>query len=626
MDSPDNLSAGHLSIVEPPEFLAEQEPNAAETAPPPADEQGRLRKTLDTAKYALTSAVVTAEILPITNEGARYGALAATEMATRNPLVGAAVLGGSTLLVEGAGAIAAANLLTGSTGNKLFNWVNEKLKKVVPDEAKMSPPLEAGLAMTAGTPILMAAKQREQPDRTKEEARRHGLLTAAWMAGVFAVEGALISEGAGDYTDPKKVGAALLATGAIATLPGWAKKALRKGRAETVEALTDKTVSVVSASEATDMDASIGRSMELYEAFRDQHDEAVKVGLYGEDLERVLRNPRTVLAKYEAGDGEGPAYMPLLVPADELKWYNMPLLRTTYGYGKEYLYYAHPLIPDETGQDTIEAALKTKLDEGDIIFTDQYASRSNQEVFDKLTANNQSYALENIGGGDVQRTGEVFVGPVAFEGVTEVKQAPSIQETYKTMIASGELHEEPENGVSLAETITGEEAERIWEVYKAPFDELSKEHPMYAGFSKEELTDILADPEVVKVVNRVDGTISTLCFFVNDFDHCPWFNKEYYEENYPEYYETGNVLIFPGIVTDQNMRGNDYGMKVIDLATQLYAKRGSNILVTFECTETSAVYIPTIVEMAIGHSGKGKITGADTPISVTEYKALRKSN
>ena len=133
-----------------------------------------------------------------------------------------------------------------------------------------------------------------------------------------------------------------------------------------------------------------------------------------------------------------------------------------------------------------------------------------------------------------------------FKAAEGIKTAPPITDVYRGMVECGEIEGNSDNGVSLMEKIEGEEAERIWQIYKAPFDDLSKDHPMYAGFSKAELMDILADPTVAKMVNKVDGKISTLCFFVDDFDHCPWFNKEYYKQNYPEYYDTGNILIFPG--------------------------------------------------------------------------------
>ncbi|CAN5409887.1 hypothetical protein BH09PAT4_BH09PAT4_01620 [soil metagenome] len=189
---------------------------------------GHLAAARHAAKTAMLSAFVAAEVLPITNEGSRYGALAASELLTHNPLVGAAVLGGSTLLIEGAGALAASEILTTKTSNKLMNWMNRRLDGWVSEDTKISKPVEAGLTLTLGTPAVMAITQRQNPERTTEEARRYGLINATWLAGVCAVEGAMISEGVGNYTDPTKVGAALLAVGALASVPKWVKRAIRK--------------------------------------------------------------------------------------------------------------------------------------------------------------------------------------------------------------------------------------------------------------------------------------------------------------------------------------------------------------------------------------------------------------
>lgn len=193
-----------------------------------SDQQGWFKSSIQSAKRVVQGAALTVEMLPITNEGVRYGALGATEVLTRNPLVGAAVFGGSTLLIEGAGALAASDFITGKTSNQVFEWLNKKISSVIPNEAKMSKPIEAGLALSLGTPVLMAAKQRENPNRSSQEAKKHGLLTAAWVAGVCAVEGAMISEGVGGYADPKKIAAAVAATGVFIAIPKWAKKQLNK--------------------------------------------------------------------------------------------------------------------------------------------------------------------------------------------------------------------------------------------------------------------------------------------------------------------------------------------------------------------------------------------------------------
>ena len=148
---------------------------------------------------------------------------------------------------------------------------------------------------------------------------------------------------------------------------------------------------------------------------------------------------------------------------------------------------------------------------------------------------------------------------------------------------------------------------------------LGEGHPLHTGFDKDGLLGILKDENVFKLVNRVDGKISTLCFFVQDFKHYPWFNTKYYEDKYPDYFKSSNILIFPGIVTDEEMRGNDYSQDVFLLAARMLAKRGSNVLATFECTEKSALYIPKILATALNYSGVAHIENVETPISSTDY-------
>ena len=217
-------------VISQPQESVEQTNSFVQPIDPAAesDQQGWFKSSVQSAKRVVQGAVLTVEMLPITNEGARYGALAATEVLTRNPLVGAAVLGGSTLLIEGAAALAASDFITGKTSNQVFEWLNEKINSRIPNETKMSKPIEAGAALALGTPILMAVKQRENPNRSLQEARKHGLLTAAWVAGVCAVEGAMISEGIGGYADSKKIAALVAATGVFIAIPKWAKKQLNK--------------------------------------------------------------------------------------------------------------------------------------------------------------------------------------------------------------------------------------------------------------------------------------------------------------------------------------------------------------------------------------------------------------
>lgn len=589
-----------------------------------SDQKGWFKSSVHSAKRVVQSAALTVEMLPITNEGARYGALAATEVITRNPLIGAAVLGGTTLAIEGASALAASEFITGKTGNHVFEWLNKKVDKFIPEDAKMSRVVESGVAMTLGTPVLMAIQQKQNPNRTNAEARKQGLLTAAWMAGVFAVEGALISKGIGDSGVPAKIGAAAIVAGSAVALPKWVKNVLKEKKSEKSILGNFGEVQEIIAG-GTILPEQVDKSADLYESFRNSEDEAVKIGLYGEDLKAAYNNPKSLIVEYKNSKNEY-SHAPVLVPLEDLVWYNMDLLKKTYGHTQEFYYYAHPPIPEsEESRASISKLIKDKVDEGIVIFTDEYTSKNDGILSQISEDESEKYSLENVGGGDRIRNASVYDAPVTFNGVTEIKEAASLHEAYRSLVESGEIVENTENGVSLLESVTGEDAEKIWQIYRGPFDKLTQDHPMYAGYEKDVLLEILADTEVAKMVNRIDGKITTLCFFVQDFDSCPWFNKQYYEEKYPEYYKTGNIAMFPGIVTDESAGGNGYSLPVISLAAKLFAKRGSNILVTFECTETSADYIPTIVNLAINRSGSGSVDNITDPISVMEYKALRLS-
>lgn len=615
--------------------VIEEAPSAAEAVSVPPTEGSRhnmLRSAFHLAKQAVKHAVIAVEIAPVTNEGIRFGSLFAVQAYSHNPLLGAAVLGGTTFAIEGGAAVAASKAVAGEEHNLILDPIkgltNKAINKFVGEDSHIPIVSEAGIAMTAGTPVLMAAKQTREPERTVEQVRRHGLTTAGWMTGVFAVEGALWSEGIDNYTNPMAVGPALIATGALLAFPGYVKRrreAKHEHEHETEpKPFSGEAVGITTGGVLTP--EALQRSAAAYDGLRNDDDEGIKVGLYGEDLEAALENPKSVLVKYQNESGEA-VHMPLLVPIEDLSWYNVDLFKKTYGEDAKFYYFTHPHVPEgENSRLLIVGALEEELEEGAIIFTDRYLGRDSsggsEYVIDRLQ---NDFVMDKLGTGDRERGAEIYVGPVEFEGVHEVKEAEDMYTVYRKAVEAGEIVDDPMNGVSVIDVIVGEDAERIWEVYENPFEDLGEEHPMHAGFTKEELMDILSDPGETKIVNRVDGKISTLCFFVSDFDRSPWFNKGYYQRNYPEYYNTNNILMFPGIVTDENMRGNDYSMNVIDLATKLMAKRGSNLLVTFECTETSATYIPKIVEAAIGNSGVGKITGLDQPVSTMDYVAFRKS-
>ncbi len=203
----------------------------------------RVRRIMKSVGGAALATVVLFEVNPFTNEPTRYGLLAASEVATRNPAVGAAVLGGSTLLMETAAVLAATKFVTGDRDNKVMKVLIDGVQKLIPKDAKMSPPIEAAAALVVGTPLVMTARQKQNSELQAPEVRKRGLITAAWVAGVCAVEGALISEGIGNLANPTTVAGVLVGLGAIVAVPKWIMKQFEKANPDMEEeTVTQETV------------------------------------------------------------------------------------------------------------------------------------------------------------------------------------------------------------------------------------------------------------------------------------------------------------------------------------------------------------------------------------------------
>ncbi len=573
-------------------------------------------------------AVIAAELFPGTNEAPRFSAFVAAEAAfPNNPLIGPLVLGGSTFLIEGAGAVATARVLTDETDHKVVNWLNHKIDDATVGR-DISPAAERfakiSVAYNIGTPALLALEQAQNPQTERTEAKRRGLVASAWLAGVLAVEGALISQSV-DLADttPGKLGVGIAGAALIAAGPHTYNKlsSLFKEKVQDEH----EYGSVIGVINGGELSKNAGdRLAKRYESFRQNHDEAVKIGLYGHDLCAAFEDTSTMLLAYQKENGVK-SYMPFLVPAENLEWYNMNLLKRSYGEKSQFYYYAHPPIAegDVGAEEVITESIREIIENGGVIFTDEYETQPLVRLH--VIAQELGLRWEDMGDDGKERNGQVFATEGRFGDSSVIKKASNICEVYSQCVADGEIIDDRLNGVSVTDVITGNEAEKIWDLYKKPFDDLTVDHPMSAGFDKDDLLEILADPRIAKIVNRVDGDITTLLFFQQNFNLSPWFNKKYYQDQFTDYYETENIFIFPGIVTDENKRGMGYAQDVIDLATTLMSKRGSDVLVTFECTETSATYIPEIVSSAIGNNGLAHITPMEKPISKTNYKVLRRA-
>lgn len=363
-----------------------------------------------------------------------------------------------------------------------------------------------------------------------------------------------------------------------------------------------------------------------YTSFRDKNDKELRVGIFGEDLASAIASPDTISITY-IDENNSEVKVPALVPIDNLEWYNTDLIRRTYGSTEGVYCYVHPPINSDEDAAEVISLLQSSIDQGKVIVTEKYAVDQTSPIAQivDFAKSDASYEVEAFGGKTDSRV-DFFSGYVKVrEGNSDIFQAPSLEEVFNDAVASGEMERDSVNGPDLVGIIDDKEAEQIWDVYEKPFEGLGKDDPTLAGFDKDTLLEILKDPSITKIVNRADGQITTLMIFLQDFEKAPWFNKHKYAQNYSRYYETGNVLIFPGIVTDESKRGNDYATNVIDFTSELLARRGSDFLITFECTEESTTYIPKLVQGALEHAGYLSVNGLESPIGQIEYFALSRA-
>lgn len=162
------------------------------------------RSRRESVAIAAQRGILAVEIPPFVNGPVRYGTFLAVLAATQNVPLSAGVLATTTFALEGGAGVAMAHVLD-RDDSVIVEKVGTFLDKFLKEGANISPIAEVGIANYLGTPAVLMAKQKANPERTLELNRRHGLLTGAWLAGACAVQGVLIGEGVTDPTNPKVV-------------------------------------------------------------------------------------------------------------------------------------------------------------------------------------------------------------------------------------------------------------------------------------------------------------------------------------------------------------------------------------------------------------------------------------
>lgn len=187
----------------------------------------RIRKFGKTAKQAAEGIIITAEAAPFIGGPIRYGGFGAILAYTGSTVQSVAYLAGSTMLLESIASVSMADVLRRDK-NRAIQLANKVLDKFIKPERKVTPLAEAVITNYLGVPILLAAKQRENPKRTFRENVRHGLFATTLLTGAIAIQGTAIAEGVTNFDDPKTIGAGAVVLAGMAYASKTAKNKLNK--------------------------------------------------------------------------------------------------------------------------------------------------------------------------------------------------------------------------------------------------------------------------------------------------------------------------------------------------------------------------------------------------------------
>lgn len=227
----ENMIIPEQTPVLPEPVTSEAPQTSVEGAPM---ERGRFQRVLNVGKRAVEGAVVVFVVSP-TNELARVAATGAVAAATRDPWLAAATWGGTTLAIESAAGVVAADLLESEGGKKFVEKINDKAEKVgISRDTKFSPVTKAGISYMAGSAVATLVEHREDPTRTRAQNLRYGLLNASALGAVCTVQGALVAEGIAT-PNALTVGGAAIGVGSVVAAIKWASSRVRKSKVPEAE-------------------------------------------------------------------------------------------------------------------------------------------------------------------------------------------------------------------------------------------------------------------------------------------------------------------------------------------------------------------------------------------------------
>jgi hypothetical protein len=342
-------------------------------------------------------------------------------------------------------------------------------------------------------------------------------------------------------------------------------------------------------------------------------------GLARDEFEAAIIDPNVASTTVETPQGN--FSFPQLSPLEQNGWLNTKYYEKKYAgpYEKgDVMFYVD--LPSITPGEAVKNRLSELADRGGVIvfdypMTDEDYPKRVDAVLDELGITAES---TEVLGDQTYYMGQTFLKRTDDKG----RDALGFDAAYNAVIADGSYDTARiQNGASLWNQIDETKAQELRQFYDAAYETL-KDQPCEQGLTPEEFKEMLTDrTDVAKIVNSVDGEIVSLVLLDNKLDKLSWVNSEYYKQNYPEKFENGQIMWFPGLAADPGRPESMNTQVMVDLIAQLGERGGNAITVVFDCCDKNKGFLDAFLNVMINAT---PYAGVDIqPIAVQRYMAVR---
>lgn len=331
-------------------------------------------------------------------------------------------------------------------------------------------------------------------------------------------------------------------------------------------------------------------------------------GLTQEEFDRALQDPDTILIGSNAVTGA--QMIPIATSLDNLTWYNKQYFEAVAEAAglpadAPLVYYDHisGLFQRDPGQyiAQMEPLLRRLVAGRGLLLFDTHSAET-EATLAELDLMCQTLGMvyrDVLPDFDPEARHYNFAAQVHIKDPEEIRRPPLdlFQASAQLELANERL----ESTISADPVLRHQDIQDVWSFYKAAFDELTAHDPMIASSPYQEFVELLQDPDVFKLVERSNSTVVTLCMF-GDVRLFEWANQAYYAQAFPEEYEKGLVLFFPGVIRNPDSYGD--ARRVMAVVGRLLTTAGiETSVISFVCNKISRKPVSVISTWALNHTG-----------------------